>query len=217
MHHWITNRRQFVAALGLGLVSARTGSGDDEISFASHPFFVEWQELARQGQIFEHWTPEDDGKWSWYRAERYVDGDWKSHAISLPVNRKTGELHQPADGYVGLDNIPPYVLTGDLPQLPDSIKRQMAPSQFDPTEAMMRLPHPEVQMRDGKPPSEWLRSLYADELRTWLKTIDITEATVSGMTFWVHLVRDHSFDPRRIEGLNEREFLQLHSAAHFGY
>ena len=217
MNHWITDRRQFVAALGLGLFSSRTSWGDDEISSASNPSYVAWQELAKQGQIFEHWTPEENGEWSWYRAERYVDGDWKSFAISLPVNRKTGELHQPAEGYVGLDDIPPYVLTGELPQLPDGIKRQMAPSQFDPTEAMMRLPDPEVQMRDGKPPSEWLRSLDAEELRTWLKTIDITEATVSGMTFWVHLVRDHSFDPRRIEGLNEREFLLLHSASHFGY
>ena len=217
MNHWITNRRQFVSALGLGLFSSRTLWGDDGISSASYSSYVAWQELAKQGHKFEHWTPEENGEWSWYRAERYVDGDWKSFAISLPVNRKTGELHQPAAGYVGLDDIPPYVLTGELPRLPDGIKRQMEPSQFDPTEATMRLPDPEVQMRDGKPPSEWLRSLNAEDLRTWLKTIDITEASVSGMTFWVHLVRDHSFDPRHIEGLNEREFLLLHSAAHFGH
>jgi hypothetical protein len=205
------------AALGLGLVSAGTGVGEDETSSVSYPSFLEWQELAKQGHIFEHWTPEENSEWSWYRAERYFDGDWKSHGISLPVNRKTGEMHHPADDYVALEDIPPYVLTGDLPQLPEDIKRQMAPSQYDPAEALIRLPDAEVQMRDGRPPSEWLRSLFADELRTWLKTIDITEATVDGMTFWVHLVRDHSFDPRRIEGLTEHEFLLLHSAAHFGY
>lgn len=217
MNRWITDRRQFAIALGLGLLTSRASWGDDEISSAPKPSFVDWQELAKQGQVFEHWTPEENSEWNWYRAERYVDGAWKSFAISLPVNRNTGELHRPAEGYVGLDEIPPYVLAGALPQLPESIKRQMAPSQFDPTEATKRLPDPEVQIRDGKPPSEWLRSLNAEELRTWLRTIDVTEASVSGMTFWVHLVRDHSFDPRRIEGLTEREFLLLHSAAHFGY
>lgn len=217
MNHSFTVRRQFVLALGLGFLPSRTSWGDEEITSSPESAFVDWQELAKKGQTFEHWTPEEDGKWKSYRAERYVDGNWKSVAISLPVNVESGESFQPAEGYVSLNEVPSHVLSGELPSLPESIKRQMIPSQFDSMEATRRLPDPQIRIRDGKPPSDWLRSLHAEELRTWLKTIDTPEATVNGMTFWVHLVRDHSFDPRSIEGLTEREFLLLHSAAHFGY
>ena len=71
--------------------------------------------------------------------------------------------------------------------------------------------------RHGRPPSRWLRSLRADELRIWLKTIDVPEAGVSGMTFWEHLTRDHSFDADRIAGLSIDEQALLHAAAHYGY
>ncbi len=71
--------------------------------------------------------------------------------------------------------------------------------------------------RHGRPPSRWLRSLHADELRIWLKTIEVPEVGVSGMTFWQHLTRDHSFDPDHIEGLTEPEQAKLHAAAHYGY
>jgi hypothetical protein len=71
--------------------------------------------------------------------------------------------------------------------------------------------------RHGRPPSRWLRSLHADELRIWLKTIDVPEAGVSGMTFWEHLTRDHFFDPGRIAGLTVDEQAKLHAAAHHGY
>ncbi len=71
--------------------------------------------------------------------------------------------------------------------------------------------------RHGRPPSRWLRSLQADELRTWLATVEVPEAGVSGMTFWVHLTRDHLFDPERIAGLTTEEQAQLHAAAHHGY
>ena len=57
----------------------------------------------------------------------------------------------------------------------------------------------------------------ADELKIWLKTIEVPEAGVSGMTFWEHLTRDHSFDPDRIAGLTIDEQAKLHAAAHYGY
>ena len=59
--------------------------------------------------------------------------------------------------------------------------------------------------------------VHADELRIWLGTIDPPEAGVSGMTYWTHLTRDHSFDPLKIEGLAEPEQAKLHAAAHYGY
>jgi hypothetical protein len=78
-------------------------------------------------------------------------------------------------------------------------------------------PDPTRRNRHGLPPSKWLRSLNADELRIWLKTIDPPEADVTGMTCWEHLTRDHRFDPVRIEGLAEDEQAKLHAAAHYGY
>jgi hypothetical protein len=71
--------------------------------------------------------------------------------------------------------------------------------------------------RHGRPPSRWLRSLNAEELRIWLPTIEVPEAGVSGMTFWEHLTRDHSFAPKRIKGLTIDEQAKLHAAAHYGY
>jgi hypothetical protein len=77
--------------------------------------------------------------------------------------------------------------------------------------------HPKRIARHGRPPSQWLRSLEADELRVWLKTIEVGEAGVEGMTFWTHLTRDHYFDPKKIAGLTIDEQALLHAAAHAGY
>ena len=78
-------------------------------------------------------------------------------------------------------------------------------------------PNPTRRARHGRPPSRWLRSLHANELRIWLKKIDVPEAGVSGMTFWDHLTRDHMFDAKHIAGLTESEQAKLHAAAHYGY
>ena len=71
--------------------------------------------------------------------------------------------------------------------------------------------------RHGRPPSKWLRSLQADELRIWLKTIEVPEATVEGMTYLVHLTRDHSFTEANVVSLTIEEQAKLHAAAHHGY
>lgn len=71
--------------------------------------------------------------------------------------------------------------------------------------------------RHGRPPSKWLRSLDAEEIRIFLGAIDPPEAGVSGMTFWTHLTRDHFFDAEKIEGLTDAEEAKLHAAAHEGY
>ncbi len=75
----------------------------------------------------------------------------------------------------------------------------------------------ERRAQDGRPPSEWLRSMDADELRDWLADIEVPEAGVAGMTFWTHLTRDHMFRPLLIKGLTEAEQAKLHAVAHFGY
>jgi hypothetical protein len=50
-----------------------------------------------------------------------------------------------------------------------------------------------------------------------LKTIDVPQAGVEGMTYWTHLTRDHYFDAEKIEGLTIDEQALLHAAAHAGY
>jgi hypothetical protein len=75
----------------------------------------------------------------------------------------------------------------------------------------------ERRAQDGRPPSEWLRSMDSEELREWLAKVEVSEAGVHGMTFWTHLTRDHLFRPLLIKGLTEVEQAKLHAAAHFGY
>jgi hypothetical protein len=78
-------------------------------------------------------------------------------------------------------------------------------------------PDAKRKARHGRPPSKWLRSLDAEELRIFLDTIEPNEAGVSGMTFWTHLTRDHYFSAEKIDGLTEAEQAKLHAAAHDGY
>lgn len=87
----------------------------------------------------------------------------------------------------------------------------------EPDEGEPGRPDENRRARDGRPPSQWLRSLNAEELRVWLPKIDPPEAGVSGMTFWTHLTRDHSFDAENIKGLTLDEQAKLHAAAHDGY
>lgn len=87
----------------------------------------------------------------------------------------------------------------------------------EPDEGEPGRPDEKRRARDGRPPSQWLRSLKAEELRVWLPTIDPPEAGVSGMTFWTHLTRDHSFDAENLKGLTIDEQAKLHAAAHDGY
>jgi hypothetical protein len=75
----------------------------------------------------------------------------------------------------------------------------------------------ERRSQDGRPPSEWLRSMDSDELRAWLASLEVPQAGVHGMTFWTHLTRDHLFQPLLIKGLTELEQAKLHAAAHYGY
>src|SRR5262249_19766592 len=78
-------------------------------------------------------------------------------------------------------------------------------------------PDPARRARHGRPPSKWLRSLHTDELRIWLKSIEVPEAGVSGMTFFTHLTRDHFFSPANVADLAIDEQAKLHAAAHYGY
>ena len=82
------------------------------------------------------------------------------------------------------------------------------------------LPDAARRKREGQPPSEWLRSLTATELRKWLPTVkdkDMPVALVEGMTPTFHLTAHHSFNRNHIRGLTHSELIKLHSCAHYGY
>ena len=158
----------------------------------------------------EHWTVAENELWRWYERENLVDGVWKLTGITTPISKESGEPYAGQEGYLDEKLVPIAVRLGTDNNDPKSVARtglEDAPGR--PSEARRE--------RHGRPPSRWLRSLKADELRIWLKTIDVPEAGVSGMTFWVHLTRDHSFDPEKIEGLDIDEQAKLHAAAHYGY
>lgn len=215
------NRRQFL----LATAAATAMLGESRAETIAFPKAIEdretryltWQDLARAGWLFEHWTPEDNGAWEWYRLERYVSGSWKTIGLTSPMDTESGEPLESDEGYLDRRQVPHHVLVGEFPSIPLEVVTLLAPSQYGSGERESRAPDPAIRARHGKPPSDWLKSLWAAELREWLSGLRVPVATVRDMTYWVHLVRDHGFDPLRIDGLTEAEFLQLHSAAHHGY
>jgi hypothetical protein len=160
----------------------------------------------------EHWTAADNNTWQWFERETFVDGHWKVTGITRPVNKQTGEPYALANGYLDKNLVPDGVRFGRQQGSPEASADAASGIEHDHGK-----PSVTRRARHGRPPSRWLRSLKADELRIWLTTIEVPEAGVSGMTYWTHLTRDHSFDPERIEGLNIDEQAKLHAAAHYGY
>ena len=156
-----------------------------------------------------HWTAAENKSWRWFERENLVDGQWKLTGITTPVNKITLERYSGKIGYLADDLVPEKLRLADDRQATAEDGEEIEPAPH--TADMTR------KARHGRPPSKWLRSLQANEIRTWLKTIEVPEAGVSGMTYWTHLTRDHSFDPTKIEGLDEIELAKLHAAAHFGY
>ena len=157
-----------------------------------------------------HWTVAENRTWRWFERENFVDGQWKTTGITTPVHKRTGEPKPDGVGYLDDSLVPAELRNGKLSETTE-LPADLA-AEFE-----RRQPQPQRKSRHGRPPSKWLRSLSADELRVWLKTIEVPEAGVSGMTYWEHLTRDHSFDPAKIEGLSIDEQAKLHAAAHYGY
>jgi hypothetical protein len=157
-----------------------------------------------------HWRAADNGYWQWYERETFIDGQWKLSGITTPIGRSSGEYAEKNPGYLDENLVPPEMRSGGARAVVE-LKSELAEA-FEKRHATSRR-----QARHGRPPSKWLRNLHADEIRIWLRTIDVPEADVSGMTFWEHLTRDHSFEPANLEGLTEAEQAKLHAAAHAGY
>lgn len=230
---WQISRRKFAFWIGLGLFTlgeklradsldelaaatmratepTGTGPKDNSASKDNEAKDGAAKTDAKPASIPEHWTASENNTWRWFEREHLIGGQWKLTGITTPIHKQTGERHTGQSGYLDDKLVPESVRRGEpQPVLAGANETAVEDDPGRPN-AMRRARH-------GRPPSRWLRSLKADELRIWLKTIDVPEAGVEGMTFWEHLTRDHSFVPEKIEGLNEDEQAKLHAAAHYGY
>lgn len=155
-----------------------------------------------------HWTADEDDTWRWYERESWINGEWIQTGMTTPIDKQTGERKAETGGYLD-DRLLPAAMRQATPPKEESASPDVQPRQ--------QLPTAKRRSRHGRPPSKWLRSLDADELRIWLTTIETHEAGVSGMTYFEHLTRDHSFEAEKIKGLTEEDLAKLHGAAHFGY
>lgn len=137
--------------------------------------------------------------------------------------RQTDEAYTGGTGYFDLSTVPVSIRgEDDADETPASIADR---------DFTKRRPSRIRHDRDGRPPNKWLCSLRADELRIWLKTISVPEAGVEGMTYLVHLTRDHlfnlsfgacsarrlTFNEANVKPLTIDEQATLHAAAHFDY
>jgi hypothetical protein len=213
-------RRQFAFWLGFGLFGLSEKlrlSGLDALAAAVMDGTKPNSQHSKSAgsSIPEHWTAADDETWTWFEREHFFDGEWMLTGTTTPVHKETGERKVEKRVYLDDSLLPAEMRTaggGSTTKATSEIAadgRGKKPRRQIPTAAR--------RGRHGRPPSKWLRSLHADELRLWLKTIEVPEAGVSGMTYGEHLTRDHSFDAEKIKGLIEAEQAKLHAAAHFGY
>lgn len=150
----------------------------------------------------ERWQANENRSWTWFERQLRVDGAWHIVGITTPKNKITGEPYTAKQGYLDEALVP-----DDVVRTASEMRKKFAEAKVDETR----------RAEGGRPPSKWLRSLRAEELRIWLRTIDVPRAGVSGMTFWTHLTRDHGFSESNIQGLTLKEQAQLHAAAHHGY
>ena len=157
-----------------------------------------------------HWRAAQNSSWRWYERETYTGGKWNVTGITTPVHRETGKPFV-GEGYLD-ESLAPLHLR-DVDKKEEDASEATTPN----ADLTQHRPSPERRSRHGRPPSKWLRSLQADELRIWLKTIDVPEAGVEGMTYFEHLTRDHSFTAKHVADLTTDEQAKLHAAAHYGY
>lgn len=239
------NRRRFTFWLGFGLFSLSEKlrvTGLDALAAAAMRNTDTAKVIAKRTGA-EHWTVAGNENWHWFERENLVKGEWVLTGTTTPVNKKTGVRKPENIGFLD-DSLVPAEVRASLGSGIDLVGHQATtdsatidanveqavhehddvdPTDHDPAghdravDLDPQLPTDKNRARHGRPPSKWLRSLHADELRVWLRTVEVPEAGVSGMTVWMHLTRDHMFDAAHIKGLTETEQFKLHAAAHYGY
>ena len=220
------NRRQFACGLSAVFALRRVAMSKTGAEADGH-----WAAFAPQADpparvppqvASERWILRENPHWRWFERQNWADRQWRRTGITTPVNKMSGQRAGSRDGYLS-EQLAPIEALQDLSslagdgELPNRFHYHWTPG------AALANPFPdreadlEARQRHGRPPTDWLRSLETRQLRVWLRTIDVPEAGVAGMTFWTHLTRDHLFDERKIAGLTLDEQAMLHAAAHFGY
>ncbi len=208
-----TTRRRFAFWIGFGIFALGEklhAKGFDTLAAAAMRA-TEAKPLSHTPKtaIPEHWTFGENNTWRWFEREQLLGGQWRVTGITTPIHKQTGESAK-GRGYLDDSLIPESMRKGSL----EATRGAVAEIAFEHDYGK---PSRTRRDRHGRPPSRWLRSLRSEELRLWLKTIEVPEAGVEGMTYWEHLTRDHSFDPDKIAGLDEPDQAKLHAAAHYGY
>jgi hypothetical protein len=217
MNNFTRRRFAFYVGFGLfGLSERLRASALDELAAATMKLASPVSEAPQENELSvdegrqEHWTAAENSDWRWFERENFVDGDWRLTGITTPINKQSGEPYMGETGYLDESLVPQRLREQRTNHEPHDV-------QYEADSDEEGHPNSERRARHGRPPSKWLRSLTADELRLWLKKIEVPEAGVSGMTFETHLTRDHSFSAENIQGLSEEEQAKLHAAAHYGY
>lgn len=206
------SRRQFAFWIGAGLFTlAETLRAESLDTLAAAVMRCTETKVDGLPKVeTERWSYHENSTWRWFERETLTDEVWELTGRTRPVHRVTGEPHTEKDGYLDESLVPDELRFGPVI---DHTHDELVDYDEDDYGEVSDVRH----AREGRPPSKWLRSLYAEELRLWLPEIDVPEAGVSGMTVWTHLTRDHRFDANRIRGLTDQELAKLHAAAHFGY
>jgi hypothetical protein len=218
----IMTRREFAFWVGFGLFNLAEklrAQGLDRLAAAAmrvaEPAKTTAASSVKSAAAGVHWAAAGDKTWRWYERENLINGEWVLTGITTPVNKSTGERKWEPGGFLDDDLLPADIRNSDRAYVAEPTS---SPPSDEPDDVPnSQLPTEKRRGRHGRPPSKWLRSLHAFELRIWLKSIEVPEAGVEGMTYWEHLTRDHLFHADRIRGLTENEQAKLHAAAHFGY
>jgi hypothetical protein len=205
-------RRRFAFWIGFGLftLAEKLRFGGLDALAAATMRVTDASRTGNEPATPVHWSAAENNLWRWYERETYVKGKWKLTGVTTPINKKTGEPYEGKSGYLEPELVPVRVQSTDSAVTDEEIAEAKAKYGH-------RRPHPTRAARHGRPPSKWLRSLNADEIRIWMATIEVPEAGVEGMTYWEHLTRDHLFDAEKVDGLTLDEQAKLHAAAHYGY
>jgi len=206
------SRRRFAFWVGMGLFSLSETLRADSLDGLAAASMRATEPSPAKGTSStpEHWTSAENNTWHWFERENLIDGRWKLTGITTPIHKQTGEPFSGHAGYLDNSLVPLHVQRDDQSGLPPASTDTAVEVDAGQPSSMRRARH-------GRPPSRWLRSLHAAELRIWLRKIDVPEAGVEGMTYWDHLTRDHYFEAGHIAGLNIEEQAKLHAAAHHGY
>lgn len=206
------NRRQFAYWIGAGLFTLSERLHAEAFDTLA-AVVMQCTEKTVDGKVCieeERWSYHEDDRWRWFERETLVEGQWELTGRTTPIDRRTGEALTGVEGYLDESLVPAKIRFGKSSEANDHEFADEDDEDYGEAAAHRKA-------RDGRPPSKWLRSLYAEELRLWLPSVDVPEAGVSGMTVWTHLTRDHLFDENRIRGLNDMELAKLHAVAHYGY